>query len=223
MIRNVRRAVILALAVLTSAPSALVWAQTGDGVPPTGEWVQPYRELPGYWELVGRLFADTPEVRRDRRFNGFVDPAVLVAGTIRTAAKPEETLATFVRFLPVQAENVLNADLPPDRLVTAEVTQVRFTAAEAGGVRLDIRTGTPSSEFQQCVDTRHTKFGHLADVRVQSVMFCERTLFWMPWRPQPPIPLDGASRGTLPLEHIGVLALTYDATGKTVRAIVRVP
>ena len=123
----------------------------------------------------------------------------------------------------MQAENVLNSELPPDRLVTAELTQVRYTALEAGSVRLEVRTGTPSSEFQQCVDARHTKFAHLLDIRMQAVTLCDGALFWLPWRPQPTVTLDAGQSGTLALEHIGVLVVTVNQTTRELTAAVRVP
>ena len=212
---------VVVLALLGSSGEA--GAQAGDTLPPVGEWVQPYRQLPGYWELIGRVVGDVPGVRQDRRYRGFLDPSVLIAGSIRESTKEGGTIGTFNRMQSIQADNVLNSELPPDRLVTAELTQVRFTALEGSAVRLEVRTGTPSSEFQQCVDARHTKFAHLLDIRMQAVTLCDGALFWLPWRPQATVMLDASRRGTLTLEHIGVLVVTLDQAAGELHAIVRVP
>ncbi len=210
-----QRVVLVAVLVLITGGAALV-AQA------TGEWIQPYPQAPGYWELVGRLFADTPALRRDRGFRGFLDPSILVAGSIQPKTKSGNILGSFVRFQLVQGENVLNADLPPDRLVAAEITQVLFGFAADRSLRIDVRNGNPSSEFQQCADARHQRFSHMVDVRVQAAMLCEGALFWTSWRTQT-VTLDAASVGLMPLDNIGTLRLTFDARSGEVSASVQIP
>ncbi len=193
------------------------------GQAPGGEWVQPYRSVPGVWELVGRLFPDTPEARRDRRFRGFLDPSVLAAGSIREATKTGEILGTFVRFLPVQNNNVLNTGEPPDRLVVAQVVQVLFVAIDGRSVRLETRDGDPSSEFQRCYDARHTQFAHLPDVRVQAAVLCEGAIFWTAWRGQPSIALDAEGAGTLLLDQLGLLSITLHSRTTQLAASIQAP
>ena len=57
----------LVVAVAFFGAARGVEGQSSDALPPVGEWVQPYRQLPGYWELIGRVVSDVPEVRQDRR------------------------------------------------------------------------------------------------------------------------------------------------------------
>src|SRR5262245_18629032 len=97
------RDLLIAVLMLSTAGAQLI-AQGA-----SGEWVRPYAQAPGTWEPVGRLFPDLPELRRDRAFRGFLDVSILAAGSINARTKPDSTMATFVRFLPVQDNNVLNA------------------------------------------------------------------------------------------------------------------
>lgn len=188
-----------------------------------GDWLRPYPAAPQLWELVGRLFPDTPEARRDRRFRGFLDPSVLAAGTIKDKAKPGEILGTFVRYLPVQDNNVLNTVEPPDRLNVAQVFQVLFVGIDNGMVRLEFRDGDPSSEFQRCYDGRHTTFAHLPDIRVQSAVLCEGALFWTAWRGQPLVGLDTERSGSIVLDQFGTLVFTLDPATSQITASIRTP
>ncbi|MEQ1757510.1 MAG: hypothetical protein ABL986_04275 [Vicinamibacterales bacterium] len=190
---------------------------------PAGEWVHPYASAPGLWELVGRLFPDTPELRRDRTFRGFLEPSILAAGTIRPKTRAGEILGSFVRFLPFQEKNVLNADLAPDRLVVADVTQVIFVARDGNAVRLETRVGDPSSEFQRCYDARHTQLAHLTDIRVQSALACDAALFWTAWRGQVPVSFDAEGRGSLLLDQLGLLSLTLDPRTTELSATIGTP
>jgi hypothetical protein len=185
-------------------------------------WAQPYRQAPSYWELVGRLFADSPDLRRDRGFRGFLDPSVLAAGSIKPNTKEGEILATFVRFLIVQEENRLNLNLPPDRLVTADVTQVLFTSADRDSLRIDVRTGNPSPEFQQCFDSRHQRFAHMVDVRLQAAMMCEGALFWTAWRMQATA-LDPTAQSMVRLDNLGTLVLTFNAKAAVLNGSIQSP
>lgn len=187
---------------------------------PGGEWLRPYPAAPAFWELVGRLFQDTPELRRNRGFRGFLDPSVLAAGSLKSPSREGDMVGTFVRYLAVQGNNVLNAGEPPDRLVVADVTQLRFVAAEPRVVRLDVRTGNPSSEFQRCYDGRHTQFAHLVDIRLQAAVLCEGGLFWTGWREQH-VSLDDTLTGIAPFEQLGTLALTLDPQSRELRITIR--
>jgi hypothetical protein len=102
----------------------------------------------------------------------------------------------------------------------ADVTQLRFIAAEPRLVRLDVRTGNPSSEFQRCYDGRHTQFAHLVDIRLQAALLCEGGLFWTGWREQQ-VPLDRDLNGTTPFEQLGTLLLTLDAQTRHLRVAIR--
>ena len=190
---------------------------------PGGEWLRPYSSAPTLWELIGRLFPDTPEARRERGFRGFLDPSVLAAGTIKDKTKPGEILGTFVRFLPVQDNNVLNTGEPPDRLIVSQVFQVLFVGLDNGMVRLEFRDGDPSSEFQRCYDGRHTTFAHLPDIRVQSALLCERALFWTAWRGQPLAGLDAQRSGSIVLDQLGTLLFTLDPATTELSASIRTP
>jgi hypothetical protein len=188
-----------------------------------GEWMRPYPMAPGFWELVGRVFPDTPEARRDRDLRGFLDPSILAAGSIKAKAREQDIVGTFVRFLPVANSNVLNAGQAPDRLAVADVLQVIFLAYDGGSLRLETRIGNPSSEFQTCYDGRHTKFAHLADIRVQAAILCEGALFWASWRGQPAITLDRAGSGSLVLDQYGTLLVTFDPKTTELSASIRTP
>jgi len=207
-----RRGLLVALCLLVTHPL--------DAQGPGGEWVRPYQAAPAFWELVGRLFQDTPDLRRNRAFRGFLDPSVLAAGSLKSPSREGEIVGSFVRYLAVQDNNVLNAGEPPDRLVVADVTQLRFVAVEPRLVRIDVRTGNPSSEFQRCYDGRHTQFAHLADVRLQAALLCEGGLFWTGWREQQ-VPLDGDLNGTAPFEQLGTLVLALDAQARELRVTIR--
>ena len=86
---------------------------------------------------------------------------------------------------------------------------------------MDVRNGNPSSEFQQCTDSRLTRFSHLADVRIQSALLCEGALFWTSWRPET-VSLDAAAKGSMSIDNVGVLNFAYDASTKELSAAVRV-
>ncbi len=203
---------------------ALGWASVGVRVDAQsgGEWLRPFPQSPTYWELVGRLFADTPENRRDRGLRGFIDPSVLAAGSLQLRVKEGNLLGTFVRFQVVQPENVLNINLPPDRLVTADVTQVLFGVANKDSLFLEVRTGNPSAELQQCVDGRHQRFGHLVDIRLQATMMCEGALFWTAWRRQEVV-LDAASSGSMTLDNLGVLQVVFDRRAAELATVIAAP
>jgi hypothetical protein len=209
---------LVSVALLTMALAYGVSAQSAGG-----EWVRPYPPSPGVWELIGRLFPDTPELRRDRAFRGFLDLSILAAGTIKARTREGEILGNFVRFLPVLDNNVLNADQPPDRLIVAEMVQVMYVARDGGSVRLETREGQPSSEFQRCYDARHTQFAHLAEIRLQAAALCEGALFWASWRGQPTISLDANRSGTLVLDQLGTLIVTLDPTTSELSATIRTP
>jgi|CXWL01.1.fsa_nt_gi hypothetical protein len=184
------------------------------------EWAQPYRQLPGYWELVGRLFADSDVLRRDRGFRGFLDPSVLAVASLKPRTKAGEILATFVPFQLTQ--NSLNANTPPDRVVAGTLSQVLFAFADKNDLRLEVRSGYPSPEFQQCADARWQRFAHLLDVRLQAVMMCAGGVSWTPFRPST-ITLDAAAKSTLPMDDLGTLLVTYNAKTRELSASVQAP
>lgn len=184
------------------------------------EWVQPYPRVPGYWEMIGRFFPDSDVLRRDRSFRGFLDPSVLAVAALSPRARRGDVLATIVPFQPMQTE--LNANTAPERVVVGTVTQVLYAFAEKGTIRVEVRSGYPSSEFQQCADARLQRFPHLLDARLQAVMRCAGAISWTPYRASP-IPLDAKGRATLPLEDLGALAIAYDARGASATASLQAP
>src|SRR5690349_4452603 len=119
------------LTVLVTASAALA-----QGAP---RWVQPYPEVPGYFQLVGRLFGDTTALADDARLKRITDPAVLAIGTVYPRVQAGDTVAAFAMLTYNGGpENLSQLDDP--HLVIKDLTQVRVVIAGTLGLMVDVRT-----------------------------------------------------------------------------------
>jgi len=198
------------LTVLATASTALA-----QGAP---RWVQPYPEVPGYWQLVGRLFGDATALADDVRLKRITDPAVLAIGTVYPRVQAGDTVAAFAMLTYNGGpENLSQLDDP--HLVIKDLTQVRVVIAGALGLMVDVRTASSSEGHMECVYTWLRRTAFLADGLARAITTCDKAAFWSSWQRQPTrLPFTA---GTFAVDPSTVLELTYDPTTRDILTSLR--
>ena len=173
MLRKTALATALSLAVATQA-----WAQED------ARWVQPYPQVPTYWELVGRLFGDASALAEDPRLTLITVPAVLGVGSVQPRSQAGDTIALFATITyNGSSDNLPELDNP--HLVVKDLTEVRVIKAGTLGLMVDVRTASSSDGHMQCVYQWLRSTAFLADGLGRAITTCNKAAFWSSWQRQP--------------------------------------
>ena len=136
-------------------------------------WVQPYVQLPSYWELVGHLFGPGSALSEDPRLKPITNLAVLEVGSIEARARIGETVASFATITyNGGAENL--SELTDPHLVIKDLTQVRVIKAGTLGLMVDVRTASSSDGHMQCIYQWLRSRAFLADGLARAISTCDK-------------------------------------------------
>jgi hypothetical protein len=182
-------------------------------------WVQPYPEIPAYWELVGRLFGDRSALAEDARLKTISDPAILAVGSVEPRSQLGVTAAWFATVTyNGSPENLAQLDDP--HLVIKDLTQVRVIRAGTLGLMVDVRTASSSAGHMECIYQWLRSRVFLADGLGRAISTCDKAAFWSSWQRQPArLPFQG----TFVVDGSTVLDIAYDPATEDVLASLRTP
>jgi hypothetical protein len=182
-------------------------------------WVQPYAELPAYWELVGHLFGRGSALNDEPRLKPITDLAVLEVATIQARARPGDTIASFAAITYNGGSDNL-AQLEKPQLVVKDLTQVRVIKAGTLGLMVDVRTASSAEGHMECIYQWLRSRAFLADGLARAITTCDKAAFWSTWHLQPDrLPF----KGTFVIDGSTVLDIDYDAATDEVLTSLRTP
>ena len=178
--------------------------------------MQPYPSAPDYREFTGRLFGEAAAANNEDRFGNITAPAALAVGSFSGRARPGDTFASYgVLFFNLDSNN--QPDIPNLRLVLKDLIQVRFLLAGTDGVFFDIRKGTLTPAYQDCIESRLPRWMYLPDGRGRALAQCERAAFWSWWMRDTVYPL----KGSFAVDRITTLDYEWDAAAGEMRMTLR--
>ena len=182
-------------------------------------WVQPYAQLPSYWELVGHLFGPGSALAEDERLKPITDLAVLEIGIIEGRAHVGENVASFATITYNGGSDNLS-ELADPHLVIKDLTQVRVSKAGTLGLTVSVRTASSSDGHMQCIYQWLKNRAFLADGLARAVTTCDKAAFWSSWQTQPErLPFAG----TFVVDGSSVLDFSFDEATDEVLTTLRTP
>ena len=182
-------------------------------------WVQPYQQLPGYWELVGHLFGPGSALAEDPNLKPITDLAVLEVGSIAPRMPVGEPVASFATITYNGGSDNLS-ELSDPHLVIKDLTQVRVIKAGTLGLMVEVRTASSSDGHMQCIYQGLRNRAFLADGLGRAIFNCDKAAFWSSWQRQPErLPFQG----TFVVDGSSVLDLAFDPATEDVLTSLRTP
>ena len=181
--------VVPCLAALCSAGSVVLSAQSGgrDGSasPSRAAWRQPFHDAPHYWELIGRVFAESAPRASQRAFRPLAGPAILAVAATPRAARDGVATATLATLAFDPASLVSRV-----RLVLHDVVQARASVVGAD-ILIEQRRAVRVEAAQACVDARLAVLAPLQDARTRAIDACATQWRWTDWVSSARVPRSG--------------------------------
>lgn len=182
-------------------------------------WVQPYAQLPAYWELVGHLFGPGSALSENPDLKPITDLAVLEVGSIEARIHVGETVASFATITYNGGSDNLS-ELSDPHLVIKDLTQVRVNKAGTLGLTVSVRTASSSDGHMQCIYQLLKNRAFLADGLARAITTCDKAAFWSSWQTQPErLPFAG----TFVVDGSSVLDISFDEATEEVLTSLRTP
>lgn len=157
-------------ALLLTIAAAIATAATAQA---PNRWVQPYSDVPTYWEQIQPDSASLPSVLRG--------PQIRSVAIINRTPRTGDLVASVVGYNFLLGESGLALGTSVTDLV-----EVRFVGADNAGVSLEMRQGARSfalsRQLSQCVKDGAEVAFHRLDVRWHVVANCNRFIEFGGWQ-----------------------------------------
>jgi hypothetical protein len=179
---------------------------------PGYRWVTRPAGPPEYREFTGRLFGEGAAANGDPRYNDLTGPAAIAIGMFTPRARLGETFASYgTQFF--NLESNLLPDINNLRIIVKDLTEVRVSFAGTSGISLDVRKGTMTVRYQQCLRQRGPELMYLVDGRWRAMAECQDLVTWGPWSAGRRLPVSG----TFAADGITTFDYAWDAAAGELR------